>query len=148
MTALTSYGLFASQVALRTMWQEVLREPEIGQRAVAHVIANRLHSGRWGHGLAEVLLYPLAFSGWNAHDSTRLPSARLKDDDPSLVHFVPMLEAALDSSEPDMTGGATHYYNPKIVGTPLWVKGDPARHIPPATPCGQFGAHLFFKNVA
>ena len=42
------------QTALRTMWAECRNEPFEGQRAVAHVLINRLKSGKWGNTLAAV----------------------------------------------------------------------------------------------
>jgi len=126
------------QVAARTLWQEARGENAIGRRAVAHVLANRLKSGKWGATLAEVCLYPFAFSGWNPRDPNRIAAARLADDDPLLLAFATMIEAACDGTDPDPTNGATNYYAPKVLAAPpTWA----AR----MSPCGAFGSQLFFK---
>lgn len=134
-----------SNTAVRTIWQEARGEPVDGQRAVAHVIVNRLADGRWGHTLAEVCLSRDQFSAWGrSHDPNFAASCRLADNDRSLEAFGIMLAAA--ASEPDPTQGATHYYA-KTIAPPAWVKGDPSEGIPPAIFCGQFGHHLFYRNV-
>jgi spore germination cell wall hydrolase CwlJ-like protein len=129
-------GSFSFQVGVRTLWQEARGEPEIGKRAVAHVLANRLNSGKWGHTLGEVCLSPLQFSGWNAKDPNRIASARLADNDSGLVALAQILTDALDGNDPDPTEGAMFYFNPSIV-RPDWASSMHA--------CGQFGNQLFFK---
>lgn len=136
------------QTAARTVWQEARGESLEGQRAVAHVIVNRLRSDRWGDTLAEVCLSQSKgwhqFSGWNRNDPNLNAVCDLPDDHPLLVRFVAMIEAAL-AGAPDPTNGATHYYAPKVVAEPSWVSG--AGRAPAATPTGKIGNHLFFKNV-
>lgn len=134
---------FHIQIGARTLWQEARGEPAEGQAAVAHVLINRLNSGRWGATMAEVCLSEYhgvyQFSGWMRTDPNRVLAFRLKDDDPLLAKLVATLLNAQTGSDP--TGGATHYYAPKAVkATPAWVAG--------ATPCGKFGNQLFFKNVS
>lgn len=128
---------FSMQIGVRTLWQEARGEPLIGKRAVAHVLANRLKSGKWGKTIAEVCLYPFAFSGWNPRDPNRLEAARLSDDDPAFVSLAQVLAAALDGSDVDPTDGALSYYAPGAIAEPEWAKA--------MKPCGQFGSQLFFK---
>lgn len=134
------------QTAARTLWQEARNQPLEGQRAVAHVISNRLKDGRWGDTLGEVCLWHAGFSGWFSprihdgvivHDPNFAPSCRIGDDDLVLGDFGTLIEAALNGDS-DLTGGATHYYA-KSIAPPTWVFG--------ATFCGQFGSQLFYKNV-
>ena len=125
-------------VASRTLYQEARGEPLQGQQAVAHVLVNRMRSGRWGATLASVCLTRAQFSAWgNPHDPNFYPSCALADDDQLLIQFAALIQAALDG-ETDPTGGATSYYAASIPA-PYWVSG--------ATPCGQFGHQLVFKNV-
>lgn len=140
--------------AARTLYQEARGEPLEGQKAVAHVIVNRLRDGRWGETLASVCLWHAGFSGWFSprkvagkafRDPNFAAACRLHDDDPLLVNLAQLLSAAL-LGEADPTGGATHYYA-KSTPEPDWVKGDPDHGVPPATVCGQFGHQLFFKSV-
>lgn len=139
--------------AARTLWQEARGEPAAGQRAVAHVLNNRLKDGRWGNSLASVCLWHAGFSGWFSprivhgaavRDPNFAGACAIADDDPALIALATLVTAA--SGEPDPTGGATHYY---AVGTPepSWVPGDPAHGIPAAASCGRFGNQLFFKGV-
>lgn len=130
---------FSRDIAARTLWAEARGEPEDGQRAVAHVMVNRVKDGRWGMNLASVCLAPLQFSCWNSRDPNRLAMAKLPDDDSMLAKLAGMISAAA-TGKPDPTGGATHYFNPDAVPEPDWAK-------PPAIPCGKFGAHLFFRDV-
>lgn len=51
------------QTVLRTLAQEVRGEPLDGQKAVAHVLINRVKDGRWGKSLASVCLWKGQFSG-------------------------------------------------------------------------------------
>lgn len=124
------------QIAARTLWQEARGEPYEGQRAVAHVLLNRLKDGRWGKNLASVCLYPLQFSGWNAHDPNRRAVAALEDNDSELLSLLSILDHA--QGEIDPTEGAMFYYAPAIVGEPSWAKD--------MIFCGKFGSQMFFKE--
>lgn len=136
---------FSFQIGVRTLWQEARGEPAEGQRAVAHVLVNRLRSGKWGKTLAEVCLSPLQFSGWNARDPNRMAAARVPDNDPLLAVLARMLTDALNSCDADPTDGAMFYYAPSGCSEPAWVRGDPAHNVPPMTFCGKFGEQLFYK---
>lgn len=127
---------WAFATAARTIWQEARGEPLVGQQAVAHVIVNRLKSGRWGHSLATVCLAPLQFSGWDASDPNRMAAAALHDDDPALLALGTILQAAVDGG-PDPTSGAMWYYATTMPHPPSWAET--------MTPCGQFGNQKFFK---
>jgi N-acetylmuramoyl-L-alanine amidase len=129
---------WALHTAARTLWQEARGEPLIDQQAVAHVIWNRVRSGRWGHTLASVCLWHDQFSGWRSIDPNFQAACGLADDDAALKDLMAIIAEAQYATDP--TGGATHYYAPHgVVQTPTWVHG--------ATPCGQFGSQLFFKDV-
>lgn len=126
---------FATELAARTIWQEARGEPEEGQKAVAHVIVNRLKDGRWGHSLASVCMWRKQFSGWNDDDPNRIAAVTLPDDNPALIRFRAFIDEALNG-EPDPTFGATHYFNPKIVNPP-WATGKTFV---------QIGNHRFIKE--
>jgi N-acetylmuramoyl-L-alanine amidase len=139
--------------AARTLFQEARGEPLDGKQAVAATIVNSLRTGRWGDTLASVCLWHGRFSGWWCprtvagkafHDPNFAAACHLRDDDPVLVAMAGLVSAALNGEDP--TGGATHYFA-KSIPAPAWVAGDPARGIRAATPCGQFGHQLFFKDV-
>lgn len=129
--------------AARTLWQEARGEPVEGQRAVAHVLLNRRNSGRWGSTLAEVCLSRSQFSAWGPANPKSAQmvenfqlSCRLADGCEQLNDLANLIVAA--ESKPDPTDGATHYFANSIAA-PAWTVG--------ATPCGQFGHQLFFKDV-
>ncbi len=135
---------WAFEVAARTLCQEARGEPIEGQSAVAHVIKNRLASGKWGASFAEVCLSHAQFSGWWSprgkppyHDPNFAYACNLADDDKTLSHMRSVLQLVLDSTT-DPTNGATHYFNPSIV-MPPWAQG--------ATFCGKFGQQAFYRDV-
>ncbi len=129
---------FSMQVAARTLYGEARGEPEEGQRAVAHVLVNRMKLGRWGKTLAEVSMARKQFSCWNDDDPNRPKMVGLSDDDPLLVRLCEHVEDAM-SGEPDMTNGATHYHAASMETYPAWALD--------ATKCGQIGNHIFYKDV-
>ncbi len=129
---------WALGVAARTLWQEARGEPTEGQTAVAHVIKNRLLSGRWGANIAQVCLYRGQFSGWYMpHDPNFAGACRLKDDDATLLKLTDLMQQVLGDTN-DPTNGATHYYA-ETIAAPEWING--------AVFCGKFGHQLFYKGV-
>lgn len=143
---------WASSTAARTLWQEARGEPLAGKRAVAHVLWNRLRLGRWGKSLGAVCLSRSQFSAWGPvtpRDSGMLANFRascaLRDDDPELLALEKIVADA--EKEPDPTGGAVYYYNPKAVAhVPTFVTGDPETGAKPGVFCGRFGNHMFYKE--
>jgi spore germination cell wall hydrolase CwlJ-like protein len=128
------------QVGAATIYMEASGEPPEVQRGVAHVLANRLKTGRWGDSVSAVAWKPFQFSCWMTQDPNKERLADVADDDPNLEQMEEYMRAALDGSDPDNTGGATHYYNPDAVAqTPSWVTG--------ATQTVKLGQLLFFTNV-
>lgn len=129
---------FALEVAARTVWGECRGEPIAGQRAVAHVLANRLTDGRWGSSLSSVCLAPYQFSCWRPDDPNLVKMAALDDGDPSLATFGAFIEAAL-AGETDPTDGATFYYSVTQILPPEWAKTG-AFTV-------QIGKHKFYRDV-
>jgi N-acetylmuramoyl-L-alanine amidase len=123
-------------IAARTVWGEARGELFEGQKAVVHVLLNRLAAGDHGAAtLAAVCLRPLQFSCWNGGDPNRpkLLAAGLDD-----AAFRLCLRAVLEAmDEPDFTQGARWYYAGNAV--PAWARGK--------APCFTAGAHLFFNDI-
>ena len=116
-------------LAVVTIFQEARGEPFAGKIAVGEVIRNRAkHSNKT---VAEVVLKPEQFSGFNTNDPNRTPSFLIDDGDPVVKECA---TAWLASETSNLTEGATNYYNPDIA-TPSWASAmkDPI-HI---------GSHLF-----
>lgn len=126
------------QIGAATVYMEASGEPPDGQRAVAHVLINRLKTGRWGDTLSAVAWAPYQFSCWMTSDPNKERLAPIPDDDPTLSQMEEYIRSAMDGSDPDPTGGATHYYDPEVVA-PTWVTG--------ATKTATIGKHVFFTNV-
>jgi spore germination cell wall hydrolase CwlJ-like protein len=129
---------FAEQVAARTLAQEARGEPLIGQQAVAQVLVNRLHTGRWGKSLASVCLWHAQFSGWYVPSDPNFAYAcDLADDDPVLVHMAGLIDTALACAD-DPTDGATHYFANSMPVPPAWSQT--------MRFCGQFGNQSFYSD--
>ena len=115
---------------------EARGEPEQGQRAVAHVIWNRLKDGRWGQTLAAVCLAPEQFSCWNERDPNRMKMAVLGEQDPVILKLADLFASAF--GEVDPTDGAMWYYAPKgVILPPYWAAEK--------TFTGVFGSQRFYR---
>lgn len=130
--------IFDLQIAARTLYGEARGEPEAGQRAVAHVIVNRLRSNRWGPTLASVCVWDRQFSSWNNTDPNRTMLVSLSENDPAVVMFGRYIEEALSRVDPDPTQGALNYYAITIA-EPGWAAGKSFT---------QIGNHRFVRDVA
>lgn len=121
-----------------TVWMEARGEPAEGQRAVAHVILNRLNAKRWGHTVGAVVLAPLQFSAWNSDSPTRHALAYV-DETSDPTWLVVGDSCAYAFTQPDPTNGALNYYNPAVCSPP-WAAD-------PALPHIQIGRHVFVAGV-
>jgi hypothetical protein len=114
---------------------EAGNQPDDGQQAVAHVILNRVSSGRYGGRSAEaVIAHPGAFE---PYATRRSEYDGMDRSSPAYQRAVRNVEVATRSV--DITGGATHFYSP----TAQRAMGRPA----PAWDDGQgqnIGQHRFF----
>lgn len=137
--AFSGYGIADLMDAARTVYGEARGESYEGKRAVAQVIVNRARSYPLdeGKGLSEVCRRPWQFSCWNAGDPNRARIEKTALSDPTLgLCLVAVVEAL---SEPDPTGGATHYHATGIA-VPKWAQGH--------EPCYRSGGHLFYRGIA
>jgi N-acetylmuramoyl-L-alanine amidase len=123
------------QTALRTMWAECRNEPFEGQRAVAHVILNRLKARKWGNTLASVCRWPKQFSCWNDSDPQRMRMDLLPVAHPGLLRMFQAYRAALHG--PDITHGALHYHADYV--RPPWADL--------GTVTLRVGRHIFYRDV-
>jgi hypothetical protein len=109
-----------------------------GMMAVGSVIMNRVGSGQ---SLSDIILAPGQFSAWNSvtgyaggEQGQDMDAIKPSDDAYAAA------DAILSGNYADVTGGATHYYNPDI-SQPKWgasAGGD----------WTKIGAHLFGKADA
>lgn len=116
-----------------TIYQEARSESVAGRIAVGEVIRNRVKRGTWGNSVADVVLSPYQFSGWNTKDANRVITMKLMDDDPL---YLECLDAWKKSETTNYASKAMYYFNPKVVATPSWALGK--------VPVVKIGNHNFY----
>jgi len=124
------------ELLAKTLQAEAGNQGIGGMLAVGSVIRNRMAQGG---SLSDVILAPAQFSAWNkvtgaVGGEQGQDMAALKPSEDAYA----AADAILSGNAPDVTGGATHYYNPSI-SNPAWGKekagGD----------WTKIGAHIFGK---
>lgn len=122
-------------ILARTIYGEARNQPYQGQKAVAHVILNRVKKYPKDNTIAKACLRHAQFSAWNAGDPNLIKMQLVSTVDKA---FREAMRAALESyDEDDFTKGATHYHTKSV--SPPWSKGK--------TPCLVIQDHLFFNNI-
>ncbi len=108
------------------IYHEARSESVGGQKAVAHVVFNRVKNRNLS--VKEVVQQPKQFS-W-----IHLKKKYTPNEWGAFVECIKIVLEVID--EPDFTGGATHYH----LGTvyPKWA--------PKMTYLGKYGSHLFYKK--
>ncbi len=110
----------ATQCMTNAIYYEAASEPEVGQRAVAQVILNRLRHPRYPKTVCGVVYEgadkPFACQFTFACDG----STRRKPDPAGLARAHAVAEAVLHGAISPVAGQATHYHTTTIV--PLWAK--------------------------
>lgn len=126
-----------------TVWGEARSEGEVGMRAVAHVMVNRI-GDRFGEDLATVILAPKQFSVWNRGDPNRRLVLNLVRDPQNYVTDAAQWEVAqrvarevLAGQSVDPTEGALFYHTQGV--RPSWSRQGVGRQV--------IGAHVFYADV-
>jgi hypothetical protein len=137
----------AVDILARTMYGEARGEGAAGMAAVGHVVFNRVDARSWwGRDVVGVCHKPWQFSCWNANDPNRARLLAVGGADPTfrsacdIAAALTQAQAAGQRSRDDPTGGATHYYAPRVVARPRWAAD--------LQPCARIGGHDFFRDVA
>jgi spore germination cell wall hydrolase CwlJ-like protein len=107
------------------IFHEAGNESIIGQRAIAHVTINRVHSDIYPNNVCKVVYQPNQFS-WT---SMKLPKPTLEN----LVIPKKVAREALLGRSKDPTHGATHFHNRSV--NPRWN----------LTRVAVIGNHIFYK---
>ena len=112
-----------SDVALLALviWREARGESPDGQLAVGCSIRNRVNQpGWWGHDYHSVILKPWQYSSFNRNDpnSEKWPV----DGSQSETSCLSAASAVIVGNTPDLTDGATHYYDSSIGFPKAWGK--------------------------
>ena len=128
------------EILARTLQAEAGNQGLGGMIAAGSVIMNRVGSGGFGSNVRDVILAPGQFSAWNS--VTGYAGGEQGQD----MGFTPSAEAykaadtLLSGQYEDITGGATHYYNPDI-SQPSWGMGS-------GGDWKRIGQHVFGKADA
>lgn len=104
---------------IRTLIGEAGNQGPEGKAAVAHVIRNRLASGKYGPDIQSVVTAPKQFSVWNPGNRAGEMARRVSTSDPVYQTASSIADSVFGGQTPDPTRGATHYFNPSIV-QPAW----------------------------
>ena len=107
--------------------------------AIASVIKNRAsRPERFGGSLAEVILRPNQFSSVGTQEFMKAQMGKFTPDEEDVYKQVVQIgSGVLRGSIEDPTGGADHYFNPKLV-KPSWAKK--------MKKVFDSGSHVFFKE--
>ena len=91
--------------------------------SVAWVVKNRLaRPERFGGTLEDVVYAPSQFSGVNSNEWNKVDSGNLtKEEEKIYKRFIQISSGVLRGDIKDTTGGADHYFNPKLAN-PSWAK--------------------------
>jgi len=126
-----------------TVFGEARSEGELGMRAVAHVMVNRIGE-RFGEDLATVILSPRQFSVWNPGDPNRRLVLNLVRDPDRYVTDAAQWEMAqriarevLAGQSVDPTEGALFYHTQGV--RPSWSRYGHGRRV--------IGYHIFYADV-
>ena len=109
------------EILALTLQAEAAGEGFDGMLAAGSVIMNRASSGNYGgSNVRDVIMKPGQFSAWNgvtgyAGGEGAIDMDRLKPTKAALK----AAEQLLSGQYEDVTGGATHYYNPQVA-SPKW----------------------------
>ncbi len=108
------------ELLARTLQAEAGNQGYGGMLAAGSVIMNRANTSGYGNGLRGVILKPGQFSAWNSmtgyaggEQGQDMASMRASDE------AYKAADALISGAYDDVTGGATHYYNPAI-SQPKW----------------------------
>jgi hypothetical protein len=90
-------------------------------KAVMWVAQNRIGK-RWGDDLPSVVYAPSQFSGVGSNEWNKVETGNLTEDEQNIYkRFLQLSYGIENGTVPDPTGGADHYFNPKLV-KPSWAK--------------------------
>jgi 8-oxo-dGTP pyrophosphatase MutT (NUDIX family)/spore germination cell wall hydrolase CwlJ-like protein len=109
-------------VVAATLWGEARGEGIDGMQAVLNVVMNRT-KGNFDKA-KDAVLKPKQFSMWNNvknPEKVSLELAQKQRGDKTYMAAIKLVDAAMKGNLPDITNGATFYYNPKKAN-PSWAK--------------------------
>lgn len=93
-------------------------------KSIANVVMNRLkRPERFGATLEDVVYSPYQFSGVGGNEWNKVVNNKFmnKDEEDIFKNFLSISHQAITGKLEDVTGGADHYFNPKLAN-PSWAK--------------------------
>ena len=118
----------AGEVALgaKVIFSEADKNPKRFEKdatAIAHVVKNRMaRPERFGGSLQEVVFAPHQFSGVGSNEWNKVDSGKMTTEEQNIYkQAMRIANGVMTGKIADSTGGADHYFNPKIV-KPSWSK--------------------------
>ena len=122
------------------LYGEARNQSDLAVTGAGCAVRNRVQdtAKRNGDGWKQVILKPWAFSSFNPGDPNRSKLVcPLKHDAPCVWERCLRIASALyNGGQPDITNGATHYYDTSLVKPPNW-----ARFYPFTLQLGAFRFH-------
>lgn len=112
---------------IRTVMGEANGEPDAGQGAVAHVILNRLNSGKYGTTIPDILFAPKQFEPWSTRPRELLGYSA---ESPEYKRAARVVDRVVAGTDPDPTSGALNFLNEDVArerrggSLPPWAKGN------------------------
>lgn len=121
---------------IRTIIGEAANQGPIGQAAVAHVIRNRLATGKYGDTGAGVVLAKNQFEPWDARAGSLMG---ISPSDPKYQRAAQIVDGVWGGRYPDPTRGSTHFFAPAAQAAlgrnaPSWARGQGIK----------IGDHMFY----
>jgi poly(A) polymerase len=132
-----SASITNAYIVAATLYGEAGGEGEKGMQAVMNVIMNRA-KGDFNKARA-IVLQPKQFSMWNGvsdPEEKAMNFVKLYREDNTFKQIIKIVDRAMKGSLPDITKGATYYFNPRKAN-PGWAK----RMVKTAV----IGHHEFYK---
>jgi len=105
-------GASDRDLMIRTVIGEAAREPEAGKAAVAHVVKNRLNTGKWGDNIKSVLFAPKQFEPWMTRAKSLMS---INPESPLYKSVGAIVDGVISGDIADPTKGAINFQNPAIV---------------------------------
>lgn len=117
-----------------TLFMEARGEGEVGMRAVAHVILNRMnHGGYGGWSVYDVVTSPWQFSPWNR--GWHQPAIRNQWQQDRWDEATRIATEVLSGQSVDPTEGALYFHATYV--SPRWARGASGRT--------RIGNHIFYR---
>src|SRR5258708_5238880 len=127
-------------MTVRTVLSEAGNQSDAGQAAIAHVIRNRVLSGRFGDSPTSVVMARKQFTPWSLQKDDPNYPMRHDPQSPQYQRAVGIVRQVFSGEIPDNTQGSTHFYDPgagarehRVV--PSWARGEAIAAV---------GSHRFY----